>query len=61
MSLSNVADKCRVIIDTSVERSMNVYFLQQIVTFVELSDMLWDLIPDDNSFLRNVIIIFKRR
>ena len=50
LSLSNVADKCRIAIDASTERTMKVYFPKQIAKFMKLGNRLWDLIPGDNSF-----------
>ena len=50
LSLSNAANEHAVAIDTSAERTMNVYFSEQIAKFIELGNWLQGLIANDNSF-----------
>ena len=50
LSLSDIADKHKVTLDTSEEKSFRVHYPRKIVKFKQFSDRLHGLIPSDNSF-----------
>ena len=52
LNLSDAANKYRITIVTSSERTIKVYFHKQLVKFVELGNRFWSLIPNDNSFFK---------
>ena len=49
LSLSDVADECRVTLDTSKEKAFRVYFPCKIVKFKQLSNLFCGLMPSDES------------
>ena len=55
LSLSCIADKHKMTLDTSEEISFKVNFHRKIVNFKEASDRSWGLVPNDNYFLKSIL------